>query len=444
MIDHETLPVRLLCLGLSHETAPVELRERMSQWREGWHAEARMLHGVQEVLAISTCNRLELYAAVSPEVADPRQLLTVVMHLATGIEMPTFRQFLYYYEELDAARHLCRVACGLESLVLGEAQILGQVTDAYRDALAERQVGPYLLIVFRMAIRAGKRARSETAIGMHAVSVSSIAIDLAEQVVGDLRKRALLVIGLGEMGQLALKSLRARRLSQVAIANRSPERAAAVAEPLGWSVFGLDQLVEALRWADVVFSATGAIDLVVRTPQVRAALSGRTRPLVLVDLAVPRDIDPDVAALPGVTLYDIDDLQGSLNAAHSARRQEVPKVEAIVDEELAALQTDLRGLTIRPVVAELRQKAEAIRQRELARTLRYLGQMDPALMVHVEHLSRSLVNKLLHEPTVRLKELAHDDRAGAYASAVRDLFGLDGDEPRDEALDGAMNGQTDG
>ncbi|MGH2537166.1 MAG: glutamyl-tRNA reductase, partial [Candidatus Promineifilaceae bacterium] len=365
------------------------------------------------------------YAAVEPTVIDHPTPLVDWLARANGLEVAVFVDRLYTFTDREAVSHLCRVAAGLDSLVLGEPQILGQVTVAYTAAVAQGSVGPQLSLLFCMAIRAGKRARTETAIAHQPVSLSSLAIALAQELVGDLRHGHILVIGLGEMGQLALKALRARKISQVSVASRSRPRAEAVAAPGGYQAYGLEELPQALTAADVVISATGASQ-----PIVDAALAGQVmaqrpeRRLILIDLAVPRDVDPAVRALPGVVLFNVDDLQQSLDDALASRQQAVPQVEAIIAQEVAAWEAEYQAQTIRPLISDLRHKAERIRQREVQRTLRQLGEVDPQTLAHLQRLSRSLVNKLLHEPTVRLRQKAADGQAADYANTVRDLFGL--------------------
>lgn len=430
---------QIVCLGLSYRTAPVDVRERLScsltdrghllpplQDQPGSESNAAT---IRELVVLSTCNRIELYAYVSESVIAPRDLLIQYLEDVYDIEPAVFAQQFYDYSGIEAARHLFEVSAGLDSLVLGESQILGQVSDAYMAALEARTAGPVLSTLFRAAVRAGKRVRSETKISNNPASISSVAITLAQQVVGDLNQRRTLVIGLGEMGQLALKALRSRNITPIAVANRTRERAEAAVAAWGGQVYSLAELPQALASADVVISATAAPNTILDMATVQAALAGRDgRKLVLIDLAVPRDIDAAVGNLPGVYLFGIDQLRSSLDEALGARQQEIPLVEAIIDQETAAFAAELRELAIRPLIVDLRHKAERIRQRELQRTLRHLGDIDPQMLQHIQHLSHSLVNKLLHEPTIRLKEKAGDGAVAEtadYAETIRHLFGLE-------------------
>jgi glutamyl-tRNA reductase len=426
---------RLFCLGLSHSQASVEVRERFRCSLDAL-AEVHRRAGVEPALAhyrrirefalLSTCNRFELYATVDPSLSaeEGRELLCAFIAAANdaadGADAP-----FYCYLDVAAMRHLSRVATGLDSLVLGESQILGQVIAAYTAATEAHTLGPFLDEMMLGAIRAGKRARRETAIGHNPASISSVAIALARQASGPLRDKRIVVVGLGEMGSLTLKALAARKLTHISVVNRTPERAAPYIAQ-GHAAYALDQLDEALLDADIVVSATSAEHFILTADDVEALQGHRNgRPLTLVDIALPRDIEPAATAAQGVQLFDIDDLNAGLDEALASRREEVPKVEAIIEQEASCFAAMLAELAMRPVVVDLRQRAEQIRQQELARTLRYMGDdIDDEVVAQLNHLSRSLVNRLLHSPTLRLREVAHNGQADAYAAAIRDLFDL--------------------
>jgi len=311
-------------------------------------------------------------------------------------------------------------------LVLGEPQILGQVTTAYMSAVEAKTIGPVLTELFRAAIRSGKRARTETSISHNPMSTSTMAIAQAQNLVGDLSQHNCLIIGLGEMGRLAFKRLQARGVKHISLVNRTYERAAGLARQNGYRAYRWQDLPAALANADIVISATGAAQTIISAENIRAGMVERPqRPLILLDIAVPRDIAPDVAQIPSVTLWDADQLKGSLDEALAARRQEVPKVEQIIAEENEALMAQLRVLTVKPVIVNLREKAENIRQHELERMLNHLGDVDAETLQQLQFFSRSLVNKLLHDPTIRLKIRASHDEANTYAAAISDLFDLD-------------------
>lgn len=411
----------ILCLGVNHRTAPVEVRERLACSLEELLSSGRSFG---EIALVSTCNRLELYGCSTAGPERMEDALTALLCRATGVGEDELDGHLYARRGWDAATHLLRVATGLDSLVLGEPQILGQVTGAFTDATEAGSLGHCLTQLFRAAIRAGKRARSETAISANPASISSVALALAQQHAGDLRQRRVLVIGAGEMGRLALKALGHRGAGCVEVVNRTFARAESAAATFGGCAFPLDRLAERLAQADVVIAATGAPQPILSRQAVADAVALRPqRPLLLVDLAVPRDIDSAVDDLPGVSLYDVDDLRGSLDDALSAREAEVPAVEAIIDGEVAALQNAYREMTVRPLIKELRGKAESIRQREMERTLRNLGDIDDTTLRHIQKFSQALVNQLLHEPTLYLKEKAVNGETGEVELA-REIFGL--------------------
>ena len=412
---------RLVCLGLSHRTAPIELRERIGALGPG----AERCPGVVEHAALETCYRVELYARLSSGVEDARDELIEALSGLHAVERELLTDHLYVHSGDDAVRHLCRVAAGLDSLVLGESEILGQVGDALEAGTAARTVGPELSLLFRTAITAGRRARSETAIGANAATASSMALALAEGVLGDLREKRVLVVGAGRIGLQTLTALVGRGVVQIGVANRTRERAVEVAERPGVTAYGLDELVDVLAWADVAVTATTSETPVVPTEAMRRAMSQREgRPLVVVDLAVPADVERSAGDVSGVRLFDVDDLRVGLDHAMSSRLREVPRVEEIIEEEIESFRRRYFELEVEPLVAALRLQAEEIREQEVERALRDLVHVDPATAERIEHLSRALVTKLLHEPTVRLRERAGTGDSDEVADAVRELFGL--------------------
>jgi glutamyl-tRNA reductase len=412
---------RLVCLGLSHRTAPVELRERIGALGMG----AERCPAVLEHAVLQTCYRVELYARLTSGVEDARDELVDALSSAHGVPRELLIDHLYVHTGEDVARHLCRVAAGLDSLVLGEAEILGQVGDAYETGVAEETVGPGLTLLFRTAISTGRRARAETAIGANPATASSMALALAEGVLGELRDKQILVIGAGRVGLQTLKAAEGRRVARVAVANRTKARAVEVASRFEVAAHDLGELEALLAEADVAISATSSETPVVGVGVVRAAVARRAdRPLVLIDLAVPADVDREAGDVEGVRLFDVDDLRAGLDDALASRLREVPKVEAVVEDEVAAFGRRYRELELEPLLAELRKRAESIRERELERALRDLGDVDPAVAERMEHLSRTLVKRLLHDPTVRARERAGAGNADEIADAVRDLFGI--------------------
>jgi glutamyl-tRNA reductase len=423
----------LICLGISHRSAPLALREQLgcapehiyNAWMNGEVGDALP---ISEMALLSTCNRFELYLVLDSSPADPLSVGLELMSACDGQTPVGLEPHLYALSGPAAVEHLCRVAAGLESQVLGENQILGQVIQTYTTATEAGAAGPYLSALFQTAIRAGKRARAETAIGRNPVSLSSAAISAAHQVFPDLHNRSVLVLGAGEMAHLAVKSLLARGMSRIIVANRTVERARPLAALAGGQACSLDDLAAVLPEVDVVFSATAAPHFVIGRTIIEAALSPGRR-LLLVDIALPRDIDPEVRHLPGVLVIDMDDLKHKVDDALILRQAEMPWVAAIIAEEQAWYDSRLRHLGVRPVITDMRQKAEEVRQRELARALRRLGPLDDTTSRQLDRFSRSLVNKLLHDPTIRLRDAAdREEDVNVYLKTVRELFGLEGVE----------------
>jgi glutamyl-tRNA reductase len=412
---------RLVCLGLSHRTAPVELRERIGSLGLG----IERCPAVVEHAVLQTCYRVELYALLTAGVEDAREELVDTLSTAHDVPRELLLDHLYVHAGEDVARHLGRVAAGLDSLVLGEAEILGQVGDAFAAARSQGSVGPALELLARTGVSAGRRARSETAIGVNPATASSMALALAEGVLGDLARRRLLVVGAGRIGVQTLTVAGSRGIVDVAIANRTTERAAAAARRFGARARSLAELEDALVDADVVVAATASETPVVSARTVEEVMRRRSeRPLVVVDLAVPADVERAAGDVDGVRLFDVDDLRLGLDEAMAARLREVPKVEEIVEEQVESFGRRYRELEVEPLLSELRKHAESIREREVERALRDLGDVEHAVAERVEQLSRSLVTKLLHDPTVRARERAGAGDADDVADAVRDLFGI--------------------
>jgi glutamyl-tRNA reductase len=405
--------MRLVLVGTSHRLAPVELRERVALGEREAAETARLLAAEGwEAVCLSTCNRTELYlAADDAEAAEQRAA-------ALLDDLPA----LYRLHDHAAALHLFRVAAGLDSLVPGEGEILGQV----RKAADIGAPGPLLDRLFRDAVHAGRKVRSQTAISESPASISSAAAALVQQVFGDLEGRKILVIGAGKISEQAARNLISRGASISAVANRSVSRAEELAGRFHARAVALDQAGAELPEADVVVSSTSAGGFVLEQAAVRATLGARRgRPLFLIDLAVPRDLDPTIHDLPGCYLYDIDDLQAVVAESLAGRRTEAPRAEEIVAAEADRFRAWLASLDVVPAIASLRARAEEIRARELARAR--LGGLSEQDRRAVESLTAQIVSKLLHLPTVRMKEAAAGADGGAYADVVRDLFGLEDD-----------------
>jgi glutamyl-tRNA reductase len=434
----------IILVGLNHNTAPVELRERLSLAGCGLtFALAELpvhpavfngdpIYGdlphippaLSEGAILSTCNRLEVYA-VTREMAVGRAAAKNFLSRLQGIPPAMLKPHLYFMHDQEAVFHLMRVAAGLDSLILGEPQILGQVAQAFASARTASATGPVLSQLFAQAIRAGKRARTETGISRHTTSVSHAAALLAEEQLGGLENAHGLVIGAGEMAELAAQALRLRGAPHIACINRTYSSAQALAEKIGGQAIAWHDLTAALTRADVVISATGAPHTVIHEDDVTPALPARAgRPLIFVDMAVPRDIEEEVGSLPGVTRYDIDDLQVVLDENMAQREATIPRVDAIIAEEAAAFASWMNSLEIVPVIADLRAYAARIAQVEVERALDALKNAGPDEQKAVELLAHRLVNNLLHIPTVRLREQAAHGNGYTYAHVVRELFDL--------------------
>lgn len=426
----------ILLVGVNHTTAPIALRERLAiGGTELVDALTRFGasngHGstlLPEGVILSTCNRLEMYA-VTEDVQRGRERLIQFLSQNRKVPVEEFASSLYVKSNADAVDHLTRVACGLDSMVVGEPQILGQVTDAYRTALSQHATGPVLNTLFRHAIQAGKRARTETAISQHATSVPSAAAALAEKEMQRLDDQVVLVMGAGEIGQIAARALVARGAKGIIVANRTYDRGLMLARELNGEAMTFDRQAEALVRADIVITATDAPHIIVTTEKVKAAMAERPeRPMLIIDIAVPRDTDPGVADIPGIRLFDIDDLRDVVNGNLAAREREIPRVEAIAAEEASTFMTWFQALDVIPTIADLRQRAEAVKAQELDKALRRLGDISDQERQVVCAMAHGLVNKLLHEPTVRLKKHAAQGNGYLYTGAVRELFGLEVDK----------------
>jgi glutamyl-tRNA reductase len=416
--------MRLVLVGTSHKSASVELRERLHLKDAEAGALAAAVADGGEAVALSTCNRTEVYLVSDGEDAD-RRTLDVLAERA-GLDAALLRESTYAVHDEAAAVHLFRVAAGLDSLIPGEAQILGQVRAAYEAACDADAVGPALHRLFGQALRVGRRVRTETAIAENPASISSAAAELARRLLGDLRGRQILLIGAGKMADLAAVNLVARGAASIVVANRSRETAARLAERFGGRTVGLEELEAELERADLVVASTSSEGHVVAAEDVKRALARRDdRPLSFVDIAVPRDLDPAIGELEGCHLYDIDDLQSVVDASVASRREEAARAEVIVAEEGERFLEWWRSLDVVPAIASLRARAESIRQAELERAGRRLSTLTPSEREAVDALTSQIVAKLLHLPTVRMKEAAAAEDGLAYAEALRHLFALE-------------------
>ncbi len=411
---------------MSYRSAPIEIREKVAFSPCAARSFLRRLKedgAVAEVVLVSTCNRTELYAVVEDEGARGR--LFDALAAEKGVERDFLEQHSYWLADGEAVRHLYRVASSLDSMVVGEGQILGQVREAYRAATEELCAGPILNRLFHTSLRVGKRVRTETGIGDSSLSVPRVAVKLAEEVFGTLRGRRALVLGAGEMSELVVKHLKSSGVRELRIANRTAGRATLIAERVGGVAVGFDSLAGELPNVDVVVSSTGSGEWVVGSELVAGALVRREEPLFFIDIAVPRDVDPVVQNLDQAYVYDVDDLQAVVDRNSEDRSAAAAAGEAMIGPAVFDFMGWLSTLHVVPLIKELRDEAERVRRHELARALNRLD-LSPEEAEAVERMSYTLVNKLLHGPIQELKALAESGSPVESVEVRRRLFTLEG------------------
>jgi glutamyl-tRNA reductase len=431
----------LLALGISHKTAPLELRERLAL-TEGRAVSAlgelRASEEVGEAAAISTCNRTELYLVVSDPVEAESAALGVLSRQA-DIRPTELVGHLYSLRSADAVRHLFRVTAGLDSMILGEAEIQGQVKRAYELALVEGATGPILNRLFRGALAAGGRARAETGISEKGMSISSVAVDLARRTLGDLAQRRVLVVGAGETAELVARALGARGVETVFVANRHYDRAIGLAQRFGGQAVRFEELPAELAAADIVVSATHSPHHILDHDDVEAVMAERGgRPLLLVDIAVPRDIDPACRDITGVSLHDVDDVQAIVERNASGREAEAKRAETLLTAEQGRFEGWLASLEVVPTVAALRERADEVVARVLAENEGRWESASEADRERIEAMARAIASRMLHEPTLRMKRAAGSEDAYLYVNALRELFGLDSGTAPDAESDASV------
>jgi glutamyl-tRNA reductase len=417
----------LIVAGLNHRTAPIELRERVAIPRHeipGAAAALRAASGANEVVLLSTCNRTEVYAVEG----DSEALPAIWAHLSAreggGHDLAGHG---YVRRDREAVAHLYRVASGMDSMILGEAQIHGQVRDAWELSRGASRV--ILNRLFQSALLVASRVRTETAIGHGAASVSSAAVQVAKKIFGSLQGRRAMVLGAGEMAELAVECLVREGVRAAIVANRTFDRAQELAARYGAVALRYEECWQRLHEVDVLLCSTAAPHPVVERGHVEPAVRLRPhRPLCILDIALPRDVDPAVGALDNVFLYDLDDLQAVVAATLDRRREELPSAEQVIADEVEQFWTWLAGLAAVPVLKTFRAQMDRVREEELARAMRKLGHLAPSDRQAIEHFSRALMNKFLHEPSVRLRAASANGRGLAIVDALRYLFALEPEE----------------
>jgi glutamyl-tRNA reductase len=419
----------LFISGLNHRTAPIELREQLALPEDKLSEILREAHAtgvLSEVMILSTCNRVEVYG-VADAPREARRRAWSLLCQERGVELASVEPLLYAKSDADAVHHCFRVASSLDSMILGEPQILGQVKDAFHLAQHCRTVGPLLHGVLTQAFAVAKKVRTETELARHAVSVSYAAVELAKKIFGTLEGKSVLLIGAGEMGELAARHLVDQGVFSLYVANRTWSRAQELAAVLPGIAVPFEKCRELLARVDIVITSTGAPEPVIRKDDVQQALhTRRSRPLFFIDIAVPRDVEPGVNDLDNVFCYNIDDLQQVVEANLRERVREAQKAEALVEREVGKFLSRLKDLEVVPTIVSLREKIETIRQDEVAKALARLPAASPETRAAIETLSSAIVNKILHVPTVKLRESSRNGRGRQWAVLASELFGLGG------------------
>jgi glutamyl-tRNA reductase len=420
--------IRIASLGMSHETAPVELRECLARDPDNVGtalAFMRDLECIHEGLFISTCNRVEaLYT--SEDLDEAKESILSLMSRLGGIPEHRLLPNIFTFEGMEAVSHIFRVASSLDSMVMGEPQILGQIKNAYRQATKAKTSGVVVNRMMHRAFHVAKRVRTETGISDAAVSVSYAAVELAKKIFRDLEGKSILLIGAGEMAELAATHLIGHGISSIRIANRTFQVAVEKAESFNGTPVSFEEIGPQLLEVDIVVTSTASTEPVIKYEQVKSSLrKRRNRPLFFIDIAVPRDVEPRVNDLENIYVYDIDDLKGIVEDNLAHRKDEAVKAERIVQEEVLKFERWLKGLEVVPTIVSLREKAEHIRHAEIKKSRSALGSLTPAQVEAIETLTVSLSEKIINDPILVLKKLAHRDTRDTYVDMARRLFKLD-------------------
>lgn len=427
--------MQIIASGLSHKTAPVEVREALSfPAAEIGGALNKLLSydHINEGIILSTCNRTEIYAVVNDIEAGKNNLVHFFEDCRNDLDCD-LREHLYFHDSVNAIRHLFRVISSLDSMIIGEAQILGQVKEAYTHAFDNDATNIIFNRLFRQAFAVGKRVRTETDIGENAVSISYAAVQLAKKVFADLTGKTVMIIGAGKMSELTAKHLLANGVRDVLIANRSYENAVELGKTFGGTPVRFDLLFHEMVKADIVVSSTGSPEYILNKAKMQPVMhTRRGRSIFLIDIAVPRDIDPDVNNLDSVYLYDIDDLQSVVDANLAERTREAKEAEKIISNEVSEFLSWTSSLEVVPTISQLRQSAEQIRRAELAKVAGKLSNLSDDEINTINALTSGIINKLLHNPTIRIKESAKTKNGYLYADSLRHLFCLNEPTEKDD------------
>lgn len=435
--------MHIVVVGLNYRTAPVEVRERFALAEKDLQPALERLmdtKGTLEGVIVATCNRTEIYV-VADRVHMCGYFIRVFMEQWFGVSSGQFAQHLYIYEDEQAVRHLMRVASGLDSMVLGETQILGQVRHAFLTAQAAGTTGTWFNRLFKQAVTLGKRAHSETSIGESAVSVSYAAVELGKRIFGQFNGKTVLILGAGKMSELTVKHLYASGAAKVIVANRTLSRAVELAERFAGEPCTIEQGIRRLAEVDIVIGSTGAEGYVLTADQVTSGMRSRpSRPLFMIDIAVPRDLDPAIAELPDVFLYDIDDLEGIVEDNLEMRRGEAAKIETMIDHELDDFHLWLKTLGVRPVIRALQDKSSSIHEETMNSLFNKLPELDEHQRKVIRRLTKSIVNQMMHDPINVIKEMSGGKDGNEALDYFTRIFALEdriaGNNGHDDAKDG--------
>lgn len=432
--------MHILLVSLNHRTAPVEIREQFAfNEHELGRANRQFLRqkGILESVILSTCNRTELYV-VADQAHTGRYYAKAFLTEWFGIQKETFSPYLLIREGEDAVRHLFRVACGLDSMILGETQILGQVRDAFFAAQNAKSTGTMFNQVFQQTLTLAKQAHSNTEIGQNPVSVSYAAVELAKKIIGDLNRKRVLIVGAGKMSELTAKHLHSNGVTEVTVANRTPSRAKELADRFDGDAVSSDDMDEVLKHADILISSTGSAHYTLTKDRMAPVVKKRKgRPLFMVDIAVPRDIDPSIHELDGVFLYDIDDLNGIVEANLHERRKEAEKVEDMIEKELKAYRDWLNTLGVVPVISALRQKALGIQAETMKSIERKLPDLSEREKRVLQKHTKSIVNQLLRDPVRNIKEMASESNKDEVLALFTTIFAIEEEVARERSKQAA-------
>lgn len=420
--------MHIVVVGLNYRTAPVEVRERFTFAEQDLPEALKLLKSTKSVLEgviVATCNRTEIYVVVD-RLHMCGYFIRSFMEQWFNIKREEFTQHLYIYEDEQAISHLFKVTCGLDSMVIGETQILGQVRNAFLESQGQKATGTWFNMLFKQAVTLGKRAHSETSIGESAVSVSYAAVELGKRIFGTFSDKKVLILGAGKMSELTVKHLYANGAAEVIVANRTIARAEELARKFKGTPSGMHEALDRLHEVDIIISSTGANEYVLNPLRVKESMKKRpSRPLFMIDIAVPRDIDPTVGEVSNVFLYDIDDLEGIVESNMEMRRAEAAKIEVMIEEEMDAFHQWLKTLGVRPAIRALQDKSNTIHEDTLESLFNKLPELDERQRTVIRRLTKSIVNQMMHDPINRIKEMTGGKHGGEALDYFTQIFALE-------------------